>query len=94
MNSPSLNQFLQAMAADPALQAKCAPLTNLTQLVQLAQEAGFAITARDLQLWAHHEAFDSPLVAVGRRQSGAAHGVFSWPALGVLVMECTTHALS
>lgn len=60
MNSPSLNQFLQAMAADPALQAKCAPLTNLTQLVQLAQEAGFAITARDLQLWAHHEAFDSP----------------------------------
>jgi predicted ribosomally synthesized peptide with nif11-like leader len=57
MKSPVLRQFLQAVAADPALQAQIGAATDLAQLVQRAQAAGFAITARELQLWAHDEAF-------------------------------------
>ena len=60
MKSPALSQFLQAVAADPALQAQCGAAKDLAQLVQLAQPAGFAITAKDLQLWAHDEAFAAP----------------------------------
>ena len=57
MKSNALRQFLQAVAADPALQAQCGAAKDLAQLVQLAQTAGFAITAKDLQLWAHDETF-------------------------------------
>jgi len=60
MKSPALRQFLQAVAADPALQAQCGATKDLAQLVLLAQAAGFAITAKDLQLWAHDEAFAAP----------------------------------
>lgn len=60
MKSPSLRQFLQAVAADPALQAQISGASDLAQLVQRAQAAGFAITARELQLWAHDEAFTAP----------------------------------
>jgi predicted ribosomally synthesized peptide with nif11-like leader len=60
MKSQALKLFLQAVAADPALQAQCGAVVNLAQLVQLAQQAGFAITARELQLWAHDEAFTAP----------------------------------
>ena len=60
MKSRALKQFLQAVAADPALQAQCRAVGDLAQLVQLAQQAGFAITARELQLWAHDEAFTAP----------------------------------
>ena len=60
MKSPALRQFLQAGAADPALQAQIGEAADLVQLVQQAQAAGFAITARELQLWAHDEAFAAP----------------------------------
>jgi predicted ribosomally synthesized peptide with nif11-like leader len=60
MNSPILSQFLQAVAPDPALQAQCGAVKDLAQLVQLAQAAGYAITAKDFQLWAHDEAFAAP----------------------------------
>jgi predicted ribosomally synthesized peptide with nif11-like leader len=60
MKSQALKQFLQAVSADPALQAQCRAVGDLAQLVQLAQQAGFAITARELQLWAHDEAFTAP----------------------------------
>ena len=50
MKSPALRQFLQAVAADPALQARIGGASDLAQLVQRAQAAGFAITARELQL--------------------------------------------
>ena len=60
MKSPALSQFLQAVAADPALQAQCGAAKDLAQLVLLAQTAGFAITAKDFQLWAHDEAFQAP----------------------------------
>jgi predicted ribosomally synthesized peptide with nif11-like leader len=60
MKSPALRQFLQAVAADPALQAQIGAAADLGQLVQRAQAAGFAITARELQLWAHDEAFTAP----------------------------------
>ena len=60
MKSNELRLFLRAVAADPALQAQCGAAKHLAQLVQLAQAAGFAITAKDLQLWAHDEAFAAP----------------------------------
>ena len=60
MKSPALRQFLQAVAADPALQAQCGAVKDLAQLVLLAQTAGFALTAKELQLWAHDEAFAAP----------------------------------
>ena len=46
MKSQVLKEFLQAVAADPALQAQCSAVGDLAQLVQLAQQACFAITAR------------------------------------------------
>ena len=55
------------MAADQVLQGQCSAVVDLTQLVQLAQEMRFAVTARELQLWAHYEAFASPW------WQGAAH---------------------
>jgi predicted ribosomally synthesized peptide with nif11-like leader len=60
MRSQALEQFLQAVEANPALQAQCAAVRNLAQLVQLAQAAGAEISARELQLWAHHEGFGAP----------------------------------
>ncbi len=60
MKSPALRQFLQAVAGNPELQAQCGAARDLVQLVQLDQAAGFGITARELQLWAHDEAFAAP----------------------------------
>lgn len=60
MKSQALQQFLQAVATDPVLQGQCGAVLDLAQLVQLAQEAGFAITTMELQLWAHDEAFGAP----------------------------------
>ena len=60
MKNQALKQFLQAVAADPVLLGQCSSVRDLAQLVQLAQEAGFAITTRELQLWAHDEAFAAP----------------------------------
>lgn len=74
MKSPVLRQFLQAVAADPALQAQIGAAADLAQLVQRAQAAGFAITARELQLWAHDEAFTAtwwPWAGGGRAERTA-----------------------
>ena len=60
MKSSALRQFLQAVAADEALQVQCGAAEDLAQLVQSAQAAGFAITAKELQLWAHDEAMPGP----------------------------------
>ena len=60
MKSQSIKQFLQAVAADPPLQEQCSAVGDLAQLVQLAQQACFDITAMELQLWAHDEAFAAP----------------------------------
>lgn len=60
MKSTALIQFLQAVAADPRLQAQCGALQDLTQMVALAQAAGYALTPKELQLWAYHEAFAAP----------------------------------
>lgn len=60
MKSPALSQFLQEVAADPALQAEIKTAKDLAQLVQSAKAAGFAITAKELQLWAHDEAMTAP----------------------------------
>ena len=60
MKSLALQQFLQAVSADTVLQGQCSVVLDLMELVQLAQEAGFAISARELQLWAHDDAFTAP----------------------------------
>ena len=60
MKSQALKHFLGAVAADPVLQGQCAVVGSLAELVQLGQDAGFAITARELQLWAHDDAFQAP----------------------------------
>ncbi len=60
MKSPALSQFLQAVAANLELQGQCGAARDLAELVQLAQVAGFGITAMELQLWAHDEAFAAP----------------------------------
>lgn len=58
-NSP-LIPFLEAVAADSLLQGQCKDVISLEQLVAVAEAAGFAVSARELQLWAHHEAFQAP----------------------------------
>jgi predicted ribosomally synthesized peptide with nif11-like leader len=60
VNSPALRQFLEVVAANLALQGQCSEAANVAQLVAVAQAAGFAVTVRELQLWAHHEAFQAP----------------------------------
>lgn len=57
--SSALEQFLQAVAADPDLQSQCGTVQSLLQLEQLAQSAGFAVPAYEFQLWAHHKAFNA-----------------------------------
>ncbi|MFM7634961.1 MAG: Nif11-like leader peptide family natural product precursor, partial [Cyanobacteriota bacterium] len=49
MKCPGFQSFLQAVAADPALQQQCGAVRDLGQLVQLAQSAGFAVNPRELQ---------------------------------------------
>jgi predicted ribosomally synthesized peptide with nif11-like leader len=60
MKSLALTRFLDAVARDPVLQGQCGSAASLAQLVAVAQAAGFAVEARDLQLWAHGEAFQAP----------------------------------
>jgi predicted ribosomally synthesized peptide with nif11-like leader len=59
VKSQALALFLQAVAQDAALQAECGAVTHLAQLVAVAQGAGYRVTARELQLWAHHEVFSA-----------------------------------
>lgn len=60
MKSEALRSFFDAVASDPALQAQCRAVHDLEQLVVLIQAAGFAVSIRELQLWAHDEAFSAP----------------------------------
>lgn len=67
-------QFLQAVASDPVLQSQCSAVQSLQQLVQVAQTAGFAVTARDLQHWAHDQSFETswwPWAGAGRARKTA-----------------------
>jgi predicted ribosomally synthesized peptide with nif11-like leader len=57
--STALKAFLQVLTVDPVLQGQCAAASDLAQLVTLAQAAGFAITALELQLWAHDKCCDA-----------------------------------
>jgi predicted ribosomally synthesized peptide with nif11-like leader len=46
MKSLALRQFLQVVAADPALQEQVGAARTLAQMLQRAQAAGFTFTAR------------------------------------------------
>jgi predicted ribosomally synthesized peptide with nif11-like leader len=56
----SLRDFLGLCQRDPALQQRLQGVGSLSEIVRIAGEAGFSLKTRDLQLWAHHEAFDEP----------------------------------
>lgn len=60
LKSQSFRQFVQVVSDDPALQDQCRNVQDLGHLVRLAQAAGVAISARELQLWAHDAVFDAP----------------------------------
>jgi hypothetical protein len=57
MKSPIIKQFFTAVKNDVALQKSCAEITHISQLEEIAQLAGFDLTVRDLQLWAHDRIF-------------------------------------
>lgn len=60
VKSPTLARFLDAVAGDPGLQGACRSAGSLAQLVAVAQAAGYGVSARELQLWAHDDAFGAP----------------------------------
>ncbi len=60
MKSPALQQLLAASQRSPELQQALGQATTLQQIVAIAAAAGFAITSRELQLWAHDDALQSP----------------------------------
>lgn len=60
MAAPGLLVFLLAVQVKTSLPPRLMGVRSLEELVSRAQEAGYAVTARELQLWAHHAAFDAP----------------------------------
>ncbi len=60
MKSQALARFLDAVAGDPVLQEQCRSAASLAQLVAVAQAAGYGVLERELQLWAHDDAFQAP----------------------------------
>lgn len=60
MKSKALQQFLAASQRNKSLQQALAQAGSLQQVVAVAAEAGFAISARELQLWAHDDALQAP----------------------------------
>lgn len=60
MKSQTLQQFLAASQRSQALQQRLRQAGSLQQVVAVAAEAGFAISARELQLWAHDDALQAP----------------------------------
>jgi hypothetical protein len=55
----SLRGLLLAARADAALQRSLATASSLAELVERARAAGYAISVRDLQLWAHHPVLEA-----------------------------------
>ena len=60
MKSQALQQFLAASQRSQALQQRLRQAGSLQQVVAVAAEAGFVISARELQLWAHDDALQAP----------------------------------
>lgn len=60
MAEQDLRRFLDAIQRDPVLQGRCARVRTLMELVALCREAGYAVSPRELQLWAHDEVFSAP----------------------------------
>jgi len=56
----ALDAFIEAIRSDPSLQARVRMVASLQELVQLAEERGYALNTRQLQLWAHGPCFDGP----------------------------------
>ena len=69
--SEGLRGLLEAVEASKALQQSLASASSLAELVERARQAGHAIQSRELQLWAHHSAFQAswwPWAGLGARQ--------------------------
>jgi hypothetical protein len=76
VKSPALTHFLRATAAEPELQARCAAVASLAELVAVAQAAGFVVSERELQLWVHDQAFQAPWWPWAKGGSGAQTAFF------------------
>ena len=69
--SDGLRDLLEAAEASEALRHKLGSANSLTELVEVARAAGHGISPRELQLWAHHAAFQAswwPWAGLGARQ--------------------------
>jgi len=69
--SESLRGFLEAAEASEVLRQSLGSAASLTELVEVARAAGHAIQPRELQLWAHHSAFQAswwPWAGLSARQ--------------------------
>ena len=60
MRSPALDAFIAAIRSEESMQRRVSSVATLNELVALAQERGFALNPRQLQLWAHSPCFDTP----------------------------------
>ena len=72
MLEEQLKAFWEAIQSDPALQEKLQGVTNLGTIVGIAKEAGFSITAEDIQ------SMQSPTIELSDDElEGAAGGFFA-----------------
>jgi len=69
--SDGLRGLLEAAEASETLRQSLGSAASLTELVEVARAAGHRISSRELQLWAHHAAFQAswwPWAGLGARQ--------------------------
>ena len=71
MSEEQLKAFLEKVKADTSLQEKLKAAASPEAAIEIAKEAGFAITAEDIQSMQSETASDEEL-------EGAAGGIRSW----------------
>ena len=75
MSEEQLNAFLEKVKADTSLQEKLNGAANADDVVEIAKEAGFAITAEDIQ---SKQSMQSGKVELSDEElEGAAGGFFN-----------------
>ena len=74
MSEEQLKSFLEKVKADTSLQEKLKAAADADAALAIAKEAGFAITAEDIQ------SMQSATVELSDEElEGAAGGTFCWP---------------
>ena len=77
MSEEQLKAFWEAVQADTPMQQKIAAATNADSIVSIAKEAGFEITAEEVEA-AQSELSEEELKGVAGGQTGIT-GKCSWP---------------